>query len=159
MLAAYVSPARVRIKWPNDLLLLSVDGQETWAKVAGILLERIGDAVVVGFGVNLAHAPMLTDRATACIAETLGTAPEPNAFIETLAASVTRWLGRWRGEGFSVVRDRWLERAHPVGTPLAARTTDADEEGLFAGIDGSGTLTLQTATGTRLIAAGDVFLL
>ena len=38
------------LKWPNDLL---VDG----AKLAGILLEREGEAVIVGIGVNLASAP------------------------------------------------------------------------------------------------------
>ena len=43
------------LKWPNDVL---VDG----AKLAGILLERIGDAVVIGIGVNLAAAPRFDDR-------------------------------------------------------------------------------------------------
>ena len=38
------------LKWPNDLLLGG-------AKLAGILLERSGDRVVAGFGVNLASAP------------------------------------------------------------------------------------------------------
>ena len=35
------------LKWPNDLML-------AMPKLAGILLERSGDRVVVGFGVNLA---------------------------------------------------------------------------------------------------------
>src|SRR5687768_10902544 len=38
------------IKWPNDLYLVD-------AKLTGILLERAGEAVVVGVGVNLAHHP------------------------------------------------------------------------------------------------------
>ena len=40
------------LKWPNDLLL---EGR----KLAGILLERSGDRVVVGFGVNLAAGAAL----------------------------------------------------------------------------------------------------
>ena len=45
------------LKWPNDLML---GGK----KLAGILLERSGDRVAVGFGVNLAAAPqLLTARA------------------------------------------------------------------------------------------------
>jgi BirA family biotin operon repressor/biotin-[acetyl-CoA-carboxylase] ligase len=43
------------IKWPNDIMA----GE---AKLAGILLERAGDAVVVGFGANLAHHPKGLDR-------------------------------------------------------------------------------------------------
>ena len=38
------------LKWPNDLMLLG-------KKLAGILLERSGDRIVIGFGVNLASAP------------------------------------------------------------------------------------------------------
>ena len=44
------------LKWPNDVMLLG-------KKLAGILLERSGDRVAVGFGVNLASAPQLPDRA------------------------------------------------------------------------------------------------
>jgi BirA family biotin operon repressor/biotin-[acetyl-CoA-carboxylase] ligase len=36
-----------QIKWPNDLILRN-------RKVAGILVETVGDAVVVGFGINCA---------------------------------------------------------------------------------------------------------
>ena len=43
------------LKWPNDVMLLG-------NKLAGILLERSGDRVAVGFGVNLASAPRLEDR-------------------------------------------------------------------------------------------------
>ena len=38
------------LKWPNDVLLMG-------KKLAGILLERSGERVVVGFGVNLASGP------------------------------------------------------------------------------------------------------
>ena len=48
------------LKWPNDVMLLG-------KKLAGILLERSGDRVVVGFGVNLASAPDLTDRPCASL--------------------------------------------------------------------------------------------
>src|SRR3546814_18305725 len=49
-LSAWAPAARLSLKWPNDLLM---DG----AKLSGILLEREGDAVIAGFGVNLAHHP------------------------------------------------------------------------------------------------------
>ena len=48
------------LKWPNDLLL-------GVAKLAGILLERTGDRIVAGFGVNLAVAPAIEGRATASL--------------------------------------------------------------------------------------------
>ena len=134
---------RVQLKWPNDLLL---DG----AKLAGILLERAGDAVVIGFGVNLAHSPDDLDRPTA----SLPGAPDPALFLEDLAAR-SRASARRRRDGFAPVRARWLDLAHPKG---AALTTSAGT-GLFETLDGNGALILRLADGsTRAIHAGDVFL-
>ena len=150
--AAYL-PDAARLKWPNDLLIAG-------AKLSGILLERAGGAVVIGFGANLAHHPIDTDRiATSLFAHSITV--EPADFIETLAEAFARWVERWRGEGIDVVRRRWVERAHPVGAPLTARLPDGSAlDGLFDGLDAEGALILRLADGTRrVIHAGDVFLL
>jgi len=142
-----------QLKWPNDLL---IDG----AKLSGVLLERAGDAVVIGLGVNLAHHPTDTDRvATSLAAHGVTVAAED--FAETLAEAFARWVERWRGEGIDVVRRRWVERAHDAGTPLTARLPDGSAlDGLFDGLDAEGALILRLADGTRrVIHAGDVFLL
>ena len=73
------------LKWPNDLLLGG-------AKVAGILLERSGNRVVAGFGVNLASAPPVEGRNVA----SLGGRITPQAFAPLLAASFDRLLTLWR---------------------------------------------------------------
>jgi len=139
----------VQIKWPNDLLF---DG----AKLAGILLERLEDAVVIGFGFNLAHVPEGLDRPATSLKLLAGMAPEPAPFTEILAESFGRWLARWRSEGLAPVRRQWLAAAHPLGTAL--RTQDG--EGLFDGLDADGALRLRLADGSlRLIHAGDVFLI
>lgn len=54
-LAAPLCAGQARIKWPNDIL---VDG----AKIAGILLERAADAIVVGIGINVTDYPRGLDR-------------------------------------------------------------------------------------------------
>lgn len=151
--AAYLPGRAVRLKWPNDLML---DG----AKLAGILLERAEDAVVVGIGVNLAHHPDLPDRATTSLAAHAVITP-PEAFAETLAEAFARWLGRWRGEGLGVVRAAWIASAHPVGTALRVNLPHGTAtDGLFAGLDGDGALMLRLADGAvQLVHAGDVFLL
>ena len=139
----------VSIKWPNDLLA----GAD---KLAGILLEREGEAVVIGFGVNLAHHPQDIDRPATSLAEMAGTAPEPQLFAEHLAESFARWLALWRGRGLAPVREAWLAAAHPPGTALST----SEGEGLFEGLDAVGGLRLRLAGGeVRTIHAGDVFLI
>ncbi|QBM76024.1 biotin--[acetyl-CoA-carboxylase] ligase [Sphingomonas sp. AAP5] len=145
--------ATMWIKWPNDLLL-------NGAKLSGILLERSGDAVIVGIGINLAHHPDDTDRLATSLADH-GVTPDPADFAETLAEGFARWVAIWRGQGLAPIRARWLERAHPVGTALTARLPDGQAiDGLFGGLDGDGALILRLADGgSRVIHAGDVFLL
>lgn len=143
-------PAALRLKWPNDLLLAGV-------KVAGILLERVETAVIVGMGVNLTHAPALPDRPTA----TLGAEVAPAEFAATIVAAFARWLGRWRGEGLAAIRTAWLARAYAVGTAMRLHGPDCEPvEGLFDGLAEDGALRLRLADGRgHVIHAGDVFLL
>lgn len=146
---AYAPEAALMLKWPNDLLS---DGR----KLAGILLEREGDAVAVGIGVNLAHHPDLPDRPAISIAALTGGAPDPQNYLEDLATAFLRWLGRWRAEGLGPIRQQWLARAHPIGTALRADGV----EGLFEGLDDDGALRLRLADGrSHVIQAGDVFLI
>jgi BirA family biotin operon repressor/biotin-[acetyl-CoA-carboxylase] ligase len=147
----YVDPGRLRLKWPNDLLLGG-------AKVSGILLERADDAVVIGIGVNLAHHPELADRPTTSLAEH-GAAVTPAAFLERLADMLGAWLVLWRRDGLSPVIRRWSERAHPVGTRLSANLPDGEVvSGTFLRLDEHGALVLGLADGAeRVIHAGDVF--
>jgi BirA family biotin operon repressor/biotin-[acetyl-CoA-carboxylase] ligase len=153
VVAAYVAPARLALKWPNDLL---GDG----LKLSGILLERSGDAIVIGFGVNLIYRPSLDDREVTSLSALGGTSVIPSLFLIDLADSFARWLARWRGEGLGPVRGRWLQRAHPLGTALSVRQDSGTLEGLFDGLDSDGALRLRLADGgVRVIHAADVFLL
>jgi len=137
------------LKWPNDLLL---DG----AKVAGILLERQGDRIVAGFGVNLASAPPVAGRSSAH----LGGKISPEAFAPVIAAAMGRMLALWRSSEPQDFAKAWLARAHAVGTELNVHGGDSvPVQGRFDGIEPDGTLRLRLPDGcVRAIHAADVSL-
>ncbi len=143
-------PSALMLKWPNDVLLGG-------AKLAGILLEATGGAVVVGIGVNLRAAPQLPDRRTIALAD-VTTPPAPADFAERLAAAFEAEIIRWRSHGLELLLRRWQAAAHRPGTPL--KVHDASGEALageFAGLDASGALLLRRADGkTQAVHAGDV---
>jgi BirA family biotin operon repressor/biotin-[acetyl-CoA-carboxylase] ligase len=135
------------LKWPNDALLQG-------RKLAGILLERSGDRVAVGFGVNLATAPQLPGR----IGASLGGRLLPRAFAPLLAGSFARLLDLWRESEPASLAKAWLARAHPVGTPLKVHSSnDEFVSGRFDGIEPDGALRLRCEDGSiDIVRAGDV---
>jgi BirA family transcriptional regulator, biotin operon repressor / biotin---[acetyl-CoA-carboxylase] ligase len=145
----------VQIKWPNDLL--SMDG----AKLCGMLLERNGDAVVVGIGLNLISHPQGLERPVTDLTTLGASPPHPQAVVEILANAFAIWIGRWRMGGMRGVSQSWQKLAHPVGTALTANLPDGSvAEGLYAGLSDDGALQLRLADGAiRAIHAGDVFLI
>lgn len=137
----------LQLKWPNDVML---EG----SKLAGILLERSGKRVAVGFGVNLASAPSLPDRRCA----SLGGQVLPQAFAPLLAGCFARLLQSWRTREPAMLAQAWLTRAHPIGTEMAVHTSAEETvSGRFDGMDADGALRLRKDDGSvETVRAGDV---
>jgi BirA family transcriptional regulator, biotin operon repressor / biotin---[acetyl-CoA-carboxylase] ligase len=135
------------LKWPNDVL---VRGK----KLAGILLERTGNRVILGFGVNLASAPTLPDRDCAALSRQIS----PSAFAPLIAGSFGRLLALWRTSEPRLLRQAWLVRAHPLGTELRIHSSNGEMiTGRFDGLEDDGALRLQVEGGhTEVVHAGDV---
>jgi BirA family transcriptional regulator, biotin operon repressor / biotin---[acetyl-CoA-carboxylase] ligase len=160
LIAAFVEPERVRIKWPNDVM---IDGK----KAIGILLESGahpagGLWLAVGIGVNLTHAPDDVERPAVAVAQALrpdvAYSPSPGAALDLLAQAFDAWWERWERYGFAPIRDAWAARAQGLGGPAVARLGHETVEGIAEGLADDGALRLRLADGTlRLISAGDVF--
>lgn len=147
--------ARLSLKWPNDVLL-------NGGKLAGILLETAGTALVIGVGVNLAKAPgpdEVEDGAVRPVALGVETQAEvkPEAFLTYLAAAFAPWEARFRTYGFAPVREAWLAHAARLGEPIRARTMREDWHGTFETVDTAGHLVLNTGERRVSIPAADVF--
>lgn len=146
-------PPRFTLKWPNDVLL---DG----IKCSGILLERQGDALVIGMGINLAHHPDGTERPATSLAAAGLAVPTPPALLDELAAAFAHWRHIWARDGFAPIRAAWVARASGIGSRIVARLGNESPEGLFTGLADDGALLMQLDDGsTRAIHAGEVFAL
>lgn len=155
--AGFVDSDRLRLKWPNDLM---IDGRKT----AGLLLEggRTADGsafVVAGFGVNIESFPDgTTHPATSLVAASLAVGRD--ALFAALTDAVANRIAQWqRGDGFAGLRNEWLLAAHGRGEIVRVNTVAESFDGTFDTIDATGRLVVSTPTGPRLVSAGDVFVL
>ena len=143
------------LKWPNDVLL-------NGGKVAGILLESIGDHLVIGIGVNLSQAPS-ADQVEAralrpmSLAGDLDIDVDPETFLNVLAAEYATLEDQFITHGFAPIRTAWLAKAAKLGEVITARRMKDETIGTFEDVDENGNLILQTSHGRVAITAADVF--
>ena len=150
-----VAGVRAALKWPNDLL--ASDG----GKLAGILAEATGGAVVVGVGLNVSTtAPELPEGGTSLLlagAASLDREALLVGYLRALSARYRRWtesLGDPVGSGLA---REYLGWSATVGTSVAVTLPDgAVVEGVAEAVDWDGRLVVATAAGRVELASGDV---
>ena len=147
--------AKLKLKWPNDLLLGG-------AKLAGILIEAEsagGNTIAAaGIGVNCAHHPdNLAYPATSLAAH--GIAVTPAALMTELSRTMMTRLAQWeRGSAFAAIRAEWLAHAAGLGGDIHVRLPDRELTGRFETLDPLGRLMLRLPGGAlEAITVGEVF--
>jgi BirA family biotin operon repressor/biotin-[acetyl-CoA-carboxylase] ligase len=152
--------ARVRIKWPNDVL---IDDR----KVAGVLCESVLEGMrvrhtVVGIGVNVNHKPdeippLLRDRAVSLRVAT----GRPHDRVELLAAIIGAFEQRYRtyaGDRPGPVLAEFRERSGLIGRGVRITQDGGGFDGTVLDITNEGSLLVSTQAGPRTVAAGEASL-
>jgi BirA family biotin operon repressor/biotin-[acetyl-CoA-carboxylase] ligase len=137
--AAVRSLGEVDLKWPNDLLRLE-------AKVGGILVERDGEVVTAGLGLNL-----WWPGAPAGIGAIEDEDPGPRAHAEIGALWAAELLGLVAGDGWPI--DEYRAHCATLGREVA---WDPDGHGLATGISDRGELLVEHGGIVDRISAGAV---
>jgi len=156
------APARVDLKWPNDV---RIDGKKT----SGILVELASEGArpafaVLGIGVNLNVDPAsfpdeFRCRATSLAAES-GAPVDRIAFTQRLYGTLERVLDLHATQGFAGVRPRFDAFFRMTGKPVRVlEPAGATLEGVVAGVAPDGALRLRGDGGERRVLAGEVTLL
>jgi BirA family transcriptional regulator, biotin operon repressor / biotin---[acetyl-CoA-carboxylase] ligase len=140
------------LKWPNDVLVAD-------RKIAGILAEAHGDAVVAGVGLNvtLTGAELPVPTATSLLLEDAACLDRERllaAVLTELAGRYTAWAAGPDAAGLRAEYVRWCATVGrevrvqlPGNVLLTGTATDVDETGRLA---------VRTGSGTTLVGAGDV---
>jgi BirA family biotin operon repressor/biotin-[acetyl-CoA-carboxylase] ligase len=155
------------LKWPNDVLV----GDR---KIAGILAEAHGDAIVAGVGLNvtLTAAELPVPTATSLLLERAACLDRERllaAMLTELAGRYTAWAagqdptaagtGALRAESFRAesLRAEYLRWCVTVGRQVRVELPGgALLTGTATDVDTTGRLAVRTESGTTLVGAGDV---
>jgi BirA family transcriptional regulator, biotin operon repressor / biotin---[acetyl-CoA-carboxylase] ligase len=140
-------PVDAAIKWPNDVW---IEGR----KVAGILVEGRPQEgwAVLGVGVNVGTESFPVELAESATSLRLaGVDSDPEAVLADLVSSLSRWL--------DAPPARVLETWRSLDALKGERVRWAGGEGIADGIDDSGALRVETASGLVTLDAGEVHLL
>jgi len=139
---------RVRVKWPNDVLL---NGR----KVAGILGQRVSGgedgASVLGLGVNVATDPFdfppeLQGHATSILAET-DNAPRREILLADVLHRWEELFDDYLERRFDMIRADWERHGPARGELLVRREGELVFSGRFAGLGVGGQLRLADEAG------------
>jgi len=133
------------IKWPNDVL---VDGR----KVAGVLAEQLGDAVVLGVGINVnqdeARLPADARLPAASLRSLTDRVFDREEVLRVLLERLDDRYAGWREEGLAALLPELAARDFLRGR----RVTVAGAVGVAGGLDGEGRLLVDG----RPVGAGEV---
>jgi BirA family biotin operon repressor/biotin-[acetyl-CoA-carboxylase] ligase len=156
-----VTGVRTGLKWPNDLLTAD-------AKLAGILAEAAGDAVVVGIGLNVSTEPaeFPNPRPGALPATSLraagATALNREDILLAILDGFERWYRAWQQAGGdpdrSGLRPEYTRLSATIGRTVRAELPGGQAlSGPAVGVDSDGRLLVRVSSGSEVaVAAGDV---
>lgn len=145
-------PSLVQLKWPNDVL---IDG----GKVCGILSERVehpgGAKAVVGVGLNLELEKQQLPVPTATSLSIEGFPTDRTAILGGILRNMEELYGRWQKAGS--LEGQYHQRCSSVGAELSITvSSEVVVRGRGQGVDEFGRLQVETASGLRTFAVGDV---
>ena len=148
------------LKWPNDIQL----GE---AKLGGILIEtglvkKAGHRqpwAVIGIGLNIALTAEMQSRIGREAAHMPQLLDRRNALLAALAGRLADMLPRFDADGFAPFADSWNQLHAHAGKEVGILDDGRPaRQGVAVGVDQSGRLLLDTATGRIAVTAGDVSL-
>lgn len=152
VLKQYGVENNVGLKWPNDVLF-------SGRKLAGILLERTGDIVVIGVGLNvLLPEEMDVQLATSSIdlTEVMGGKVDRNYLAGLLVQELLLGLPTYADTGLKHFLGEWCEYDVLFNREVSVYIADNVVTGVMRGINENGELLLSDGNDLKTFRNGEV---
>ena len=160
-------PARLGIKWPNDLLLRGDDPALPGHKLGGILIETVGGTdrrwAVVGVGLNVLPRPASLAPAQAlpwghAHLQTLLPGMDAAQALARIAVPLLQALLDFEQAGFAPLGTAFARRDLLAGRWLRTQAAgdEAPLQGQADGVDEQGVLWLRNADGRHPVRSGEL---
>lgn len=132
----------IGLKWPNDVVVDDL-------KLAGVLSEVEGGAVVVGIGLNVGWSP---PDLPATSLSALGVTLTRDEVLDRLLSSLTDWVAASDVDVAAAYRRACVT----IGRNVRVELSDDSFEGVAADVADSGHLLVETSVCLKEVSAGDV---
>lgn len=155
-LTAYTSCNKIKIKWPNDILVIE-SGQV--AKLCGISLEAAHGKLCCGIGINITRSETPTENASVYLADLVSGSIDLNELLAQLLAQIAACYQAWLETGITPVIPEYESHLYNKGehVTLDSLTGETFYAGKVVGVSPAGELILETETGERIQAnSGEV---
>ncbi|MCC2666430.1 MAG: biotin--[acetyl-CoA-carboxylase] ligase [Gammaproteobacteria bacterium] len=139
----------IQLKWPNDIVFAG-------RKLAGILLERCGNSVVIGIGLNI-HLPKPSKAEWIDLTEIAGQSIARNYLTGLLINELLKSLTQYQKQGLRAFIQEWRQHDFLIGKGVTVSMPQKIVLGQAQGISDSGELlVLDEAKNLQRFCYGEV---
>jgi BirA family biotin operon repressor/biotin-[acetyl-CoA-carboxylase] ligase len=141
------SSKKIEYKWPNDVL---INGK----KLASILIETSAksnsislDWLIIGVGLNIISSPVEVSGLATNLSDEGFDDLILNKFVDEFMKSFTIFYDIWLKEGFSPIREKWLNNGVGIGEVITVSVGKDRVSGVFEDLTNEGCIKLSLPGG------------
>jgi BirA family biotin operon repressor/biotin-[acetyl-CoA-carboxylase] ligase len=142
---------QVTVKWPNDVL---VGGE----KLCGILIEKFGDYIIIGIGVNIISSPKYLDSGRkACALNDHIKNTDSKKLLRDILINFQNMISENNKNGFEGIRTKYKYNLYKLNEGVELDHLGKKVKGIIRDISPAGSLIIEDKNGLQEYRVGEIF--